>query len=423
MSLKYFKSKLLTTTLFLSAICLATKAQTNVSGGIYTNTTWSLANSPYIVVDTVVVFPGVILTIQPGVVVKFANNKQIEIRQSTLIANGTLTDSITFTSNAGLPIPGIYSGIYLHNGNFVSLEYCNFYFADKALLGNTNDSLKIKHSKFESNNIGINFYLGARSQFDSCSFLNNNTGILGSSPSIYRHCLFAHNQYGIKDCEQATIENSIIDSNSVVGIELDQKDTIRFCEIKHNAIGLKTPTPALPSIICNNYIENNSLGIEINSQNDQIFCNKICNNTSYNVKYTRTPNSNLIENNYWCTTDSGIIAGTIYDGYDDISLGLLEFMPIDTLQCYLSTEIMRDPLQKTSFTIFPNPVSDYLTISLTTNSAKTEIKIFNLLGELEYSSTSTEQNIHIDLSSLTSSIYIIEISTSNKISKQKLIKR
>jgi len=44
--------------------------QTNVSGGIYTNTTWTLTNSPYIVVDTVVVFPGVTLTIQSGVIVK-----------------------------------------------------------------------------------------------------------------------------------------------------------------------------------------------------------------------------------------------------------------------------------------------------------------------------------------------------------------
>src|SRR5256885_5347022 len=88
-------------------------AQTNVSGGIYTNTTWTLANSPYIVVDTVVVFPGVTLTIEPGVTVKFANNKKITIRQGTLIAIGTSSDSITFTSNSASPSPGIYSGVEL----------------------------------------------------------------------------------------------------------------------------------------------------------------------------------------------------------------------------------------------------------------------------------------------------------------------
>src|SRR5438105_14890689 len=93
---------------FFLFLAVFSNAQTNVSGGIFSNTTWTLANSPYIVVDTVVVFPGVTLTIEPGVVVKFANNKRLEIRQATLVAIGTVTDSITFTSNSLTPNPGIW---------------------------------------------------------------------------------------------------------------------------------------------------------------------------------------------------------------------------------------------------------------------------------------------------------------------------
>src|SRR5947207_499617 len=100
-------------------------AQTNVSGGIYANTTWTLAGSPYIVVDTVVVFPGDTLTIQPGVTVKFANNKWLEIRQGVLIAIGTVVDSITFTSNSGTPTPGIWGTVSL-NGGHAYYNYCNF---------------------------------------------------------------------------------------------------------------------------------------------------------------------------------------------------------------------------------------------------------------------------------------------------------
>lgn len=33
-------------------------AQTNVSGGIYTNTTWTKVNSPYVVTGDIVLFPG-----------------------------------------------------------------------------------------------------------------------------------------------------------------------------------------------------------------------------------------------------------------------------------------------------------------------------------------------------------------------------
>src|ERR1051325_9880122 len=104
--------------LFLIVIASTAKqsfAQTNVSGGIYSNTTWTLANSPYIVVDTVVVFPGVTLTIQPGVVVKFDSTKYLEVR-GNLVATGTITDSITFTSNTSSPGRGSWSKIYLNNG-------------------------------------------------------------------------------------------------------------------------------------------------------------------------------------------------------------------------------------------------------------------------------------------------------------------
>src|SRR4051812_45232948 len=85
--------------LLLALVITFSKAhtQTNVSGGIFTNTTWTAANSPYIVIDTVVVFPGVTLTIQAGVTVQFANNKRIEVRQAKLIAAGTASNAITFT--------------------------------------------------------------------------------------------------------------------------------------------------------------------------------------------------------------------------------------------------------------------------------------------------------------------------------------
>ena len=95
------KKALLTVFLACSAF-FAVKAQTNVSGGIYANTTWTLAGSPYTVTGNVVVFPGFTLTIEPGVMVKFDAGVQLEIRQAGLIAMGTNADSISFTSNTSL---------------------------------------------------------------------------------------------------------------------------------------------------------------------------------------------------------------------------------------------------------------------------------------------------------------------------------
>src|SRR5262245_11252991 len=132
------------------------KAQTNVSGGIYANATWTLAGSPYIVVDTIVVFPGVTLTIDPGVTVKFNNNKRLEIRQGALIANGTAADSITFTSSSGFPSIGIWDKVWLNGGTMISqFNYCNFNYATIGMEYQMNGDLIVKNSNFISNSNGL----------------------------------------------------------------------------------------------------------------------------------------------------------------------------------------------------------------------------------------------------------------------------
>ncbi|MCW3488502.1 hypothetical protein OMD50_00005, partial [Dethiobacter alkaliphilus] len=68
----------------------------SVSGNISTDTTWTLANSPYYVSGHVTVDSGVTLTIEPGVVVKFAESRALAV-YGTLDAQGTSTDKIYFT--------------------------------------------------------------------------------------------------------------------------------------------------------------------------------------------------------------------------------------------------------------------------------------------------------------------------------------
>jgi hypothetical protein len=296
------KSRLLLFALFIS---FAIHAQTNVSGGIYTNTTWTVANSPYIVVDTVVVFPNVTLTIDPGVTVKFDVSKRIEIRQGQLIANGTTIDSIYFTSNSPSAIAGDYGGIFLNNSLMKSeFNYCSFSYADVAIKSTIDDSLIVNNSTFYLNRTGINFD-GAGTMpgsgqagmvyIDKCVFSNhsvtgidfenvldavitnsaftqNNSGLI----SIYIHgkikncvfdnnqsglnteymhidsCTMVHNQTGFNSGSINVLRNCRIDSNSVTGMTAIG-DSVSNCLIRFNGDGIITKS----SIITGNVIEDN----------------------------------------------------------------------------------------------------------------------------------------------------------------------
>ena len=380
--------------------------QTYVSGGIYSNTVWTLANSPYVVTDTVVVFPGVTLTIEPGVTVKFDNNVVLEIRQAKIIAQGTVTDSITFTSNSSSPTPGIWDEIFLNNcTSTINFNYCNFQYAAIGINNHYTTGtgiVIIKNSSFRNNNTGLsgycyfsiescnfyNNYVGANPYYSkrikNCNFLNNTDyGChVGYSDSI-SNCIFnsnneglymdygyytkivnckaffntlygfdilvasssgsvnligcnaSFNQDGIMISGKGKIVNCIADSNNISGITKSGIDTINNCEIKYNRIGILHYT-GNNCIITKNIIEENIIGIKLFDVGNTISCNKICNNTNYDFCDSIISGSNInITNNYWCTTDSTIIASHIYDGYDNINLSLAHFIPIDTVQCYL----------------------------------------------------------------------------------------
>ncbi|MGC9356852.1 MAG: hypothetical protein ACP5GX_03255, partial [Anaerolineae bacterium] len=112
---------------------------TDVSGPITGNTTWTLANSPYVVVNDVTVNSGVTLTIEPGVVVKFTDDYDDLIVNGTLVADGTGASPIIFTSindhsvggetGTGSPAGADWSGIYFtssSSGNvldYVTVRY------------------------------------------------------------------------------------------------------------------------------------------------------------------------------------------------------------------------------------------------------------------------------------------------------------
>ena len=98
------------TILLLTFLTVNIFSQTNVSGFISSNTTWNLAGSPYIITGNTVLDSGFILTINPGVIVKFNSARSLQIN-GVLRAIGNSSNRITFTSNKVSPAPGDWAYI------------------------------------------------------------------------------------------------------------------------------------------------------------------------------------------------------------------------------------------------------------------------------------------------------------------------
>jgi hypothetical protein len=112
---------------------------TDVTGIISTNTSWTLAGSPYIVTGNITINPGVTLTVDSSVVVKFNSSRNMSV-------NGTLSAKYAnFTSSAASPTPGVWD--YIQFGSttyhgFGSLKNCNLYYGNQIYVMNGTVSME-----------------------------------------------------------------------------------------------------------------------------------------------------------------------------------------------------------------------------------------------------------------------------------------
>jgi parallel beta-helix repeat protein len=161
-------------------------ADTNVSGDITANTTWTLAHSPYIVTGNIRVYGTSVvpttLTIESGVVVKFNNNTGLSISFSTsqpgaLQAVGTAAAPIIFTSATTTPTPGIWTGLTLNGSTINSmLDYVTVEYGVKDIyLANVSSTVTIKDSIIRNSSTkGIDTYSSTAS-IQNNTIVNNGT--------------------------------------------------------------------------------------------------------------------------------------------------------------------------------------------------------------------------------------------------------
>jgi len=441
-------------------------AQTTVTGGIYQNTTWTAANSPYLMTGSMVIFPGVTLTIEPGVEVKVTpdysfntgNLRYLEVR-GTLVAIGTDAAPITFkTTDASIPGQQTWYGINIKGSQGGNVQLDRFRLHD-SFYGIANDiaestTYNWTNCQFKNNNYGVQLNaimvynnclfegngVGQAAQIvggtltanncqfinnfcsftwsnainiDNCLFQGNGNNIVGS-PGNITNCQFIDNDFGLAEAYGHTIENCYFQGNNV-GIDNSVGSNITNTTFEGNNIAVKLGDG---STLTNNIISNNNIGVAVlaySPNSTQIENNTICYNTSYNLQ-NLTDKNFQVNANCFCSQDSTYIENFILDGYDDITRGLVNYAIYDDSCANVLDYIVKinldggaglENLQLANWKL-KGQDAEFIYISC---ENALQLDLLNTMGQLEATFTLEEGNQSIPVKNLSKGIYFLRNQT------------
>lgn len=250
-------------------------ATTFVSGRIQTNTTWTLAGSPYVVQSWIWVYPNITLTVEPGVVVKLSHPSgpygEIYV-EGSLVAIGTQGNHITFTSLQDDSIGGDTGGDGSTTGS-----PGQWYSVWATSLGTmTLKWVDVSYGGWGSSDTSygaINAHNGAYALLDHVrSRSNQRAGLLVSAGATadVAHSEFSLNAVGVSVVQSTGLihSNSSLSGNTDTGLFITLQSTfsgtassVQNSEISNNAnwgvwLTIYAGTPSLPYGQYNN-IRNN----------------------------------------------------------------------------------------------------------------------------------------------------------------------
>jgi hypothetical protein len=414
--------------LFLISILLVNLcqifSQTSIRGTITSDTILKANKSPYLVSTQVIISQKGKLTIEPGVVIVFSNNAFFEV-QGTLIANGNVTDSISFLS-ANESKKG-WGGIYIKNsvGGNATFNFCKFLYATSAI----NEECcwggidKVSNSRFSMNETAVAGYTGNAMAVNNCLFTKNTYCFTQADKKIDK-CRFINNDYGLYQTERIDVSNSEFKNNTKIAL-LGGRGTLTDCRIENNNTGIQGYYEGFTINNCT--ISNNTIGLVLSDYNGTISPvnnSSICNNNSYNIVNSSSFNA-VVYGNCFCNDDSAFVEGKVFDGLDNSAYGLIDYSlladncnkpRLKTMKpshsvYYYPVAMITD--NNNDLLIYPNPASKNLTIECEKPIERIEI-VDNVGKPVFTSNYFGYKKITVDVSAFKNGSYFLTVYGKNK---------
>jgi hypothetical protein len=179
-------------------------------------------------------------------------------------------------------------------------------------------------------------------------------------------------------------------------------------------------------IVTNSTIKENSIGIDIENANTiTISDSNIYGNTSYNVKNSSVENITATDN-WWGTTNTNTIESKIYDYYDNINFGIINYSNFHNVIQDISNGCPNIPLsienlKELSVRIYPNPNKGIVNIDFGNMLQEVSIKVYDSMGRLVYNNENISNQLYQFELIKNPGLYIIELTNQNIKQYHKLI--